>query len=84
MSKPDIWKKYRTSQDHFTPEEIAFIKRCFKEGWKTTNVARELGCSRRVIQLRYSQLRQQTSQQTSEARPMITGPRHYTSNFEPS
>lgn len=57
MTQVDDWPIKRTRQQHFTYQEVKFIEKCFREGWKPAAVARKLECSIRSIHARYNRIR---------------------------
>jgi Zn-dependent peptidase ImmA (M78 family) len=90
----DDWPYTRTRQQHFTAEEVALIQKAHKEKRKAASVARELGCSSRVIYTRYAELNgvvrpyRKYEQRRQEAKPKAAAKpipaRFYKSDFNPT
>lgn len=74
----DNWEYKRTRQQHFTTDELTFIRKCFEEKWTAKNVARKLECSSRVIQTHFANLKAEIP--VRERGPMK--PRFYRSSFD--
>ena len=74
----DNWKNKRTRQQHFTTDELEFIRAGYKSGRLAKSVAFDLKCSTRVIHTRFADFR-------SEIPVRERGPsklRHYSSSFD--
>jgi hypothetical protein len=72
-AKKDDWAKPRGVNGHFSPDEIALVRRYFDEERPVRAVARELQCSSRVIQKYYAQFRGHVRQHRRVARPSRAG-----------
>lgn len=57
MPQKDPWPHIRKRHQHFKPIEKAYIVKQFKAGIGVTDLARELQCSTRSIQVHYNNLR---------------------------
>lgn len=88
--RPDNWEKPRGHHEHFTNAELEAIGKGLRDGIPAKDMARKLKCTTRSVQIRYRQLRGETTQHfryrkaapRPKAPPADRASRHYKSNFE--
>lgn len=84
---PDDWEKPRTHGEHFTEAEIAVIREGFRTDRRARDVARELKCATRTINLHYGLLRCEVPirhrlKPRPQRKKIDRDSRFYKSNFE--
>lgn len=85
MTTKDDWSKPRGNGTHLTSDEIANVRRWFREGRSANDIARELKCSTRSIQARFQKFREDGMVSGSGAGKTKHLPdRHYRSAFVPT
>jgi transposase len=52
----DDWPKWRRGGAHLTDEELLFIRRSKRAGYKIKDVAKALSCSSRTVELHYGKM----------------------------
>lgn len=67
MSTPESWIKPRDCATRFTPAEIELVRKAHADGRPVKDVARELRCSVRTVEVRYAKLSDKTCQGTLAA-----------------
>lgn len=86
----DDWKKPRGHGEHLTSDEKEFIAEGFRKGRTARDVARDLKCASRTVQIYYRAMKGDTSPKRArikvierpKAPPPDRAKRFYRSNFE--